>query len=114
GSAPDAFGRFTLAYALRDLTGQGGACGAAPLLSEARPFNATTAGATDKFATSCGGADTAASGPDKVYRLGGRARATVGVTVTGPGVDAGVAPRQGGSDGWSGDVELACESDADN
>jgi hypothetical protein len=114
GSAPDALGRFTLAYALRDLTGQGGACGAAPLLSEGRPFNATTAGATDKFATSCGGADTAASGPDKVYRLVVRARATVRVTVTAPGFDAAVALRKGCSDGWSGDVELACESDADN
>ncbi len=40
GAAPDAFGRFTLAYALRDLTGQGGACGTAPLLSEGRMVNA--------------------------------------------------------------------------
>ena len=69
GRAPDSFGRFTVNYALRDLTGQGAACGRAPLLSEGRPFSATTAGGTDKFMTSCGASDAAASGPDKVFKL---------------------------------------------
>jgi hypothetical protein len=114
GAAPDAFGRFTLAYALRDLTGQGGACGTAPLLSEGRLVNATTAGATDKFVTSCGSADTAASGPDRVFKLVVASRATVRITIVAPGFDAAVALRKGCSDGVGGDIELACESDADS
>ena len=101
---------------LRDLTGQGGACGAAPSLVEGRAFGATTVGATDKFVTSCGAGDTGASGPDKVFKISLAARATVFVDVTAPGFDAAVALRKTCADGGgptTGDVELACEADAD-
>ncbi|HEX4445327.1 MAG TPA: hypothetical protein VH044_01270, partial [Polyangiaceae bacterium] len=116
GAAPDAFGRFTLGYALRDLTGQSSACAAAPTLPEGRPFSATTAGATDKFVTSCGGADVAASGPDRLFRLVVRTRSVVQVVVTAPGFDAAIALRKACADGstGTGDVEAACEADADS
>ncbi|HEX3772075.1 MAG TPA: hypothetical protein VHV30_14465 [Polyangiaceae bacterium] len=115
GAASDEFGRFTLAYALRDLTGQAAACAAAPVLTEGHPMSGTTAGATDKFATSCGGTDTTpANGPDKVFRLVVPARAPVRITVTAPGFDAAVALRNACTDGSPGQVELTCEGEADN
>ncbi len=114
GASPEAFGRFTIAYALRDLTGQAGACGAAPALVDGRVLSGTTAGTTDKFVTSCGAGDAGASGPDRVFRLSLATRATVFVDVTAPGFDAAVAIRKTCADaGGPGDLELGCESDAD-
>jgi hypothetical protein len=115
GSSPDAFGRFTLGYALRDLTGQSIACGAAPTLGDGRVFAASTAGGADKFVTSCGGADAGSSGPDRVFKFVLAGRATVRVVVTAPGFDAAVALRKACADGGgaAGDVELGCESDSD-
>jgi hypothetical protein len=115
GASPEAFGRFTLGYALRDLTGQGNACGAAPSLVDGHPLSATTAGATDKFVTSCGSADAGVSGPDRVFKISLPTHATVSVDVTAPGFDAAVALRRTCADGGgtAGDVELACEADAD-
>jgi hypothetical protein len=115
GASPEAFGRFTLAYALRDLTGQSNACSAAPTLVEGRALSATTAGAADKFATSCGAADTGAGGPDRVFKISLSSRATMFLDVMAPGFDAAVALRKTCPDGagTAGDVELACEADAD-
>jgi hypothetical protein len=115
GASPEAFGRFTLAYALRDLTGQSNACGAAPTLVDGRSLSASTAGATDKFATSCGATDTGAGGPDRVFKISLSTRATVFIDVMAPGFDAAVALRKTCPDGAgaAGDVELACEADAD-
>jgi hypothetical protein len=115
GTSPESFGRFTLAYALRDLTGQGGACSAAPTLTEGHALGGTTAGASDKFVTTCGAGDTGTSGPDKVFKMSLATRATVVVDVTAPGFDAAVALRKACADGGpiAGDVELACEADAD-
>ncbi len=114
GASAEAFGRFTLSYALRDLTGQGAACGAAPALVDGRALGGTTAGTTDKFVTSCGAGDSGASGPDRVFKLALSSRATVFVDVTAPGFDAAVAIRKTCADSAGpGDVELGCESDAD-
>jgi hypothetical protein len=115
GASPEAFGRFTLGYALRDLTSQSSACAAAPTLVDGRSLGATTAGATDKFATSCGAADTGVGAPDRVFKISLAARATVFIDVMAPGFDAAVALRKTCPDGagTAGDVELACEADAD-
>ncbi|HTB75819.1 MAG TPA: hypothetical protein VK762_21365 [Polyangiaceae bacterium] len=115
GTAPEAFGRFTLGYALRDLTGQGAACGTAPSLVDGHPQSMTTAGATDKFVTSCGGGDAGASGPDRVFKISLATRSTVFIDVTAPGFDAAVALRKtcGDAGGATSDVEIACEADAD-
>ena len=115
GASAEAFGRFTLGYALRDLTGQAAACGAAPALAPDRALSATTVGSTDKFVTSCGSADSGASGPDRVFKLTLASRATVFIDVTSPGFDAAIALRKTCSDGGvgAGDVEVACEADAD-
>ncbi len=115
GAAADSFGRFTLGWALRDLTGQGAACTAAPTLVDGRTLGATSLGAADKFVTSCGAADASQSGPDRVFKILLASRATVRVEVTATNFDAAVALRKACADGTGsiGEVELGCESDAD-
>ena len=115
GASAEAFGRFALGWALRDLTGQGVACGAAPTLVDGRALSATTLGATDKFVTSCGATDASQSGPDRVFKIVLPARSTVRIDVTATSFDATVALRKACADGSGsiGDAELGCESDAD-
>ncbi len=115
GASAGAFGRFTLGWALKDLTGQGVACGSAPTLVDGRALGANSLGATDKFVTSCGAADASQSGPDRVFKIVLSTRATVRVDVTTTSFDATLALRKACADGsgTTSDVELGCESDAD-
>jgi hypothetical protein len=115
GASPDALGRFTLQWALRDLTAQACACAAAPILPAGRVLGATTASGSDRFANSCGAADPAASGPDRVFKIELPRRATVRLVVTAATFDAAIALRRSCADasGGAGAAELACESDAD-
>ncbi len=78
-------------------------------------MNATTLGAGDKFDASCGASDAAANGPDRVFRIALRTRATVRIVVTAATFDAVLSLRKacGDEPGGGGPVELACESDAD-
>ena len=114
GAAADAFGRFTLAWAMQDLTAQGGACQTAQSLTEGRVLSTTTAGAGDRFASSCAGGDTGRTGADRVFRFALAARATVRLTLTAP-FEAALALRKACADAAGGaDVaELACAADAD-
>jgi hypothetical protein len=115
GAAPDSLGRFTLAWTLRDLTPQVGACAAAPALVEGRALSGTTSGAGDKFGTSCASGDAGASGSDRVYELSLARRSTVRVEVDAPTFDVAIALRKSCVDG-SGAAradELACEADGD-
>jgi hypothetical protein len=112
GAAPEAIGRFTLAWSLQDLTAQATACKGAPALVERRTLSATTAGAADKFSASCGGGDTNTTGPDRVFRFALASRATVRVTLVQTTFDGALALRKACTDGVvAGDVaELACET----
>jgi hypothetical protein len=102
-------------WALRDLTAQAAACAAAPILPAGRVVGATTASGSDRFANSCGAADPAASGPDRVFKIEVPRRATVRLVVTAATFDAAIAVRRSCADasGGAGAAELACESDAD-
>ncbi len=115
GASPDALGRFTLQWALRDLTAQGSACAGAPTLVDGRVAGASTASGIDRFATSCGATDPTASGPDRIFRIDLPRRATVRLVVTAATFDAAIALRRVCADasGGAAAAELACESDAD-
>ncbi len=115
GAAPDSFGRFSLAWALRDLAGQGGACAAAPTLVDGARFSGTTIGAGDKFVTGCGGNDSSGSGSDRVFKFVLPARTAVRIAVTATTFDAALALRRACSDtsGAASAMELACEADSD-
>jgi hypothetical protein len=107
----EALGRFTLSWTLQDLSAQAGACQAAPALVERRPIVGNTAGAGDKFSTSCAGGDTSSTGPDRIFRFALPARATVRVSLMERGFEGALALRKACADGVGGaDVaELACE-----
>jgi hypothetical protein len=111
GVSPEAFGRFTLAGTLMDLSAQAGACQGAPALVERSQLSGTTAGSGDKFSTSCAGGDTGSTGPDRVYRVTLPGAATARITLK-TRFDAALALRKACADGAGGaDVsELACES----
>jgi hypothetical protein len=114
GASANAFGRFTLKWALRDLTAQGSACAMAPTLGDGRTIDSTTVGGGDKFVTACGGTDAGASGPDRVFKIVLPRRATVRLAVTAATFDTALALRKACADpfGAIGTVELACESEA--
>jgi hypothetical protein len=114
GASPEALGRFTLAWTLQDVTAQASASGA-PALAEHRTTRATTAGAGDKFATSCAGGDANVTGPDRLFRFALTRHATVRIALSDATFDAALALRKACADGASGgagtDVsELACET----
>jgi hypothetical protein len=114
GMTPDALGRFTVQWALRDVTGQASACSAATLLAPGRAVDSTTVGQGDKFASSCASSDATGGAGDRVFRFALAARSHVRIMVTAPTFEATVALRKVCGDvpgGPSG--ELACESGAD-
>jgi len=115
GASPDALGRFTLKWALRDLTGQVAACNAPTTLTSGRAVDGSTMGAGDRFAPSCAATDTGASGPDRVFRFVLPVREQIRLVVTAATFDAVVALRRACGDGSGGPAppELGCEAETD-
>jgi hypothetical protein len=114
GASPEAFGRYTLRWFLRDLSGQRAACAAAPTLTPGRTVSGTTAGSGDWFATPCGAGDPGASGPERVFKLGLERRANIRLSLS-ASFDAVIALRKACAEPLSGPApELACESDSDS
>jgi hypothetical protein len=110
GAAPDAFGRFSLRWTLRDLSDQPGECASAPLLPPGRRVSASTAGAGNGFDTSCAANGVAATGPDRAFRIALARPANTRVVVT-AGFEAEVELRMACPDPSFGRLpELACES----
>jgi hypothetical protein len=114
GALADAFGRFTLRWGLRDLSGQGAACAGAPTLVDHVAMTGTTSSIGDRFATSCGGNGMGGSGPDRVFKLVLTRKTTARVVVT-ASFDAAIALRRSCRDGAGGlaQPEIACEAEAD-
>jgi hypothetical protein len=115
GSSQDAFGRFTLKWVLRDLTGQSAACGKAPTLTSGRPLDGTTIGAGDRFTPSCAATETGASGPDRVFKFALNAPAVVRLVLVAAGFDGVVALRRacGEIAGGPSVPDLGCEAETD-
>jgi hypothetical protein len=118
GAAPDALGRFTLQWALHEVTGQGSACGAAPLLVDGRTVDGNTTGAPDNFDSSCAARPNVvgrlSGGPDRVYTLALRQRSMVRLQLKAASFDAALALRKACVDSSAGSpAEVACEADAD-
>jgi hypothetical protein len=110
--AADSIGRFTLVWALHDLTGQSAACASAVPLAEGRLVDGTTAGAGDRFTPACTSSDSP-SGPDRAFKLVLPSRRVVRIEVN-AGFDAAVSLRRtcGDAPGVS-SPELACETGSD-
>lgn len=114
GESPNALGRFTMHWALHDLSGQAVACSHAPRLFAGRPVVATTVGASDDFTTACVAGDGGGSGPDRVFEFVVPTPSKIRITATSSTFDAVVALRKACSDlVRSPPLEIACASDAD-
>jgi Bacterial pre-peptidase C-terminal domain len=115
GATTDALGRFALVWTVQDLAAQATACASAPVLTDRRTVAGTTAGAGDRFATSCGARDGAPDGSDRVFRFALGARARVKLELEAATFDAFLALRRscGDAAGSTGGVQLACSAEAD-
>jgi hypothetical protein len=118
GAGPGAAGRFTFELGVRDVAGQEVACRGPTLLTDGQTVTGSTAGASDKFSTSCGGREEGQSSPDKMYRIVLGARAHVRLTLATPTWDGVLALRASCLDPSGATspraAEIACNNDADD
>jgi hypothetical protein len=118
GNAPDAFGAFVFEWSARDAAAQELGCHATPLLSDGQSVGGTTAGAPNKFLTSCGapgGADSAAG--DRVYRIVVGTRSRIHLSLTTPQWNGVLAIRSSCLDAVGGaprSSEVACSASVDD
>jgi hypothetical protein len=115
GLGADGFGRFDLDVRVRDIGSQEAACKNPPHLTLGQRVSATTSGAGDRFATSCGGKDDTQASLDRVYKLVLAARARVRLELTTPTWDGVLALRRSCADAGASAraSEIACNNDAD-
>lgn len=69
GAGAGATGRFTFDWSARDIAAQEAACRSVVSLSAGHTVRGSTAGAADKFTTTCAGELSAQGAPDHVYRM---------------------------------------------
>jgi hypothetical protein len=110
GAAPDAYGRFAVAWSLQDLTAQATACAAAPQLRPGRTVSTSTAGAGDRFTSTCAG-NGLATGSDRVFRFSLAAAGTVRLSLVAASFDAALSLRK--TCGEAAGAELECKDDSD-
>ena len=118
GVRPDALGRFSFDWRVREVATQEGACRGATALVDGQTVTGSTQGAGDKFTTSCGGREDAQSSADKLYRLVLAKRTHVRLTLSTPTWDGVLAIRKsclepGGAPGARG-AEAACNNDSED
>jgi hypothetical protein len=99
GAREDAFGRFTHAWHLQDLTLQPVECANAPGLVLGSALTSTTVGAGNKFSASCSGHGSGATGPDRLYRLVLVSRLHVRISLRTQAWDAALSLRKACADG---------------
>ncbi|HEX8790161.1 MAG TPA: hypothetical protein VF765_04365 [Polyangiaceae bacterium] len=111
GASPDEYGRFSINWSLQDLTAQATACAAAPVLQPGRTVSASTAGAGDRFASSCAGGNSLITGPDRVFRFSLSSAAKVRVSLVAASFEAALSLRKACGDAPG--AELDCRDDSD-
>jgi hypothetical protein len=118
GAREGAPGRFTFDLRVREVASQEAACRAAPLLVAGQTQTATTAGAGDRFTTSCGGREDAQASADRLHKLVLAKRTHVRISLATPSWDGVLAIRRScveaaGSAGPR-SAEAACNNDMDD
>jgi hypothetical protein len=118
GVREGSMGRFTFDFHVREVASQEGACRAAPLLVAGQTVTGSTAGAGDKFTTSCGGREDTQTSPDRAYRLVLTKRTHLRLTLATPAWDGVLAIRKTclETPGPTGvrTAEAACNNDSDD
>jgi hypothetical protein len=119
GARPDAFGKFLFDWRVREVASQEAACRSAPSIAEGQTTG-TTAGAGDRFTTSCGGREDGQASPDRLYRLVLAKRTHVRLALATPTWDGVLAVRkaclepQGGASVGARAAEAACNNDSED
>jgi hypothetical protein len=94
GADSDALGRFTFSFLAKDVSAQENACRSPPTLVDGQTVTGNTAGAGDKFTTSCAGREDGQASPDRIYKIVLGARARVKLALTTPTWDGVLAIRK--------------------
>ena len=93
GAKPDRFGKFSIDWAVKDVSVQENACKSAPQIGDGQTVSGSTTGGADRFVTSCGTEHMGTSN-DKVYKIVLASRQRVRVALTTPGFNGAVAIRK--------------------
>ncbi|MBX3189368.1 MAG: hypothetical protein KF819_20260 [Labilithrix sp.] len=94
GQTPDALGRYQFSFSARDVSAQEAACRAPPLLVDGQTVTGTTAGAGDRFTTSCAGREDGQASADRVFKIVLASRSRVRLLLSTPTWDGVVAVRK--------------------
>lgn len=116
GATAGSMGRYTFGFLARDVTGQESACRSPATLVDGQTVTGTTAGAGDRFSTSCAGRQESQGSSDRVYKLVLGARAKVRLLLSTPSWDGVIAIRRScvdsaGSSAGGQRNEAACNND---
>src|SRR5262249_15018324 len=118
GFRADLLGKFTFDWRVREVQAQEAACRSAPSLVEGQTVSGSTAGAGDKFASSCGGREDQQTSPDRLYRLVLAKRTHVRLSLSTPVWDGVLVVRKTCLEppgaGGTRAAEAACNNDADD
>jgi len=116
GESARSFGKFDFEWHLRDTGGQEAACRSTVALASGATIAGTTAGAADKFSSSCAGRTDAQASADKVYKIVLARRARVLLALSTPTWDGVLVLRRSCLDASParGSVEVECNNDADD
>jgi hypothetical protein len=118
GVKPESFGKVSFDIKVRDVGAQDAACRGAPTLADGQTVTGSTAGAGDKFSTSCGGREDSQSSPDRMYKIVLPSRQRIRLQLTTSTWDGVLALRRTcldptGSMGARG-AEIVCNNDSDD
>jgi len=110
------FGRFDFEWHTRDIAGQEAACRGTPVLRSGVAVTGSTAGATDKFSSSCAGRSDAQTSSDRVYQIVLARRTRVTIALATPSWDGVLVLRRSCLDGSASraGAEIECNNDADD
>jgi hypothetical protein len=117
GNAPGAFGAFVFDWSARDIAAQEVGCHAPTVLLDGQSVSGTTAGASNKFLTSCGAQAGADSAGDRVYRIAVAVRSRVRLSLSTPQWNGVLALRSSCLDAPGSTPrasEVACNTAADD
>jgi len=94
GATAESMGRFAFSFQTRDVAAQEAACKAPATLVDGQTLQSTTAGAGDKFTTSCAGREDGQASADRVFKISLGARTKVRLLLTTPTWDGVLALRR--------------------
>jgi hypothetical protein len=94
GATAGELGRFSFDFLARDVSGQESACKSPPTLVLGQTTSGSTAGAGDRFTTSCAGREDTQASADRIYKIVLAERSRIRLLLTTPAWDGVLAIRK--------------------